>query len=233
MLYGELGRYPLYVNIIKRLLNFWARLITGKTTKLSLLVYRFLYHEFINGNFRSKWITFVKCNLDQLGMSDVWIFQNPGNLNYFSRRVEQTLKDQFYQKWTSSLQNSSKGRNYALIKSNINIEPYLFTLPSNLRNSITKFRLSNHKLPVETGRWSNIPLQERTCILCDGNNIGDEIHYILRCTYFTELRKKYIPKRYLTGDTHIHFSQLFNSQNVNILKGLSMFSKRVIEHFQQ
>jgi hypothetical protein len=33
------------------------------------------------------------------------------------------------------------------------------------RNMITKFRCNNIKLPIETGRWSNIPREERICHL--------------------------------------------------------------------
>ena len=29
-----------------------------------------------------------------------------------------------------------------------------------------KFRLSNHRLPVETGRWDNTPLEDRKFTLC-------------------------------------------------------------------
>ena len=37
------------------------------------------------------------------------------------------------------------------------------------RNMITKFRCNNIKLPIETGRWSNTPREERICHLC---NVG-------------------------------------------------------------
>ena len=38
---------------------------------------------------------------------------------------------------------------------------------------ITKFRTSNLHLPIETGRWYNIPRAERICHLCK-ETIGDE-----------------------------------------------------------
>ena len=59
MLYGELGRYPLNVIVKLTMLSFWSKLIDGKQSKLSSLIYRLLYlktHE--NNNF--SWINFVK-----------------------------------------------------------------------------------------------------------------------------------------------------------------------------
>jgi hypothetical protein len=49
---------------------------------------------------------------------------------------------------------------------------------------ITKFRCNNIKLPIETGRWSNTPREERICYLC---NVGlsTEFHFLFECTSAT------------------------------------------------
>jgi hypothetical protein len=36
MVYGELGRYPLDIDIKVRTISFWAKLISGKQTKLKI-----------------------------------------------------------------------------------------------------------------------------------------------------------------------------------------------------
>jgi hypothetical protein len=43
MLYGELGRYPLNITVKLKMLSFWSKLIDGKQSKLSSLIYRLLY----------------------------------------------------------------------------------------------------------------------------------------------------------------------------------------------
>ena len=45
-----------------------------------------------------------------------------------------------------------------------------------------KFRLSNHILPIEKLRYSNIKRDERLCPICNIKEIGDEYHYLLKCT---------------------------------------------------
>ena len=44
-----------------------------------------------------------------------------------------------------------------------------------IRIWMTKLRGSNLRIPIETGRWYNIPKDERVCTLC-GQTIGDEFH---------------------------------------------------------
>ena len=46
---------------------------------------------------------------------------------------------------------------YRSIKNNLQFEPYLDSLPKSKRITLSKFRLSNHRFPSETGSWYNIP----------------------------------------------------------------------------
>ena len=54
---------------------------------------------------------------------------------------------------------------------------------------ITRWRLSNHDLKIETGRYSGIPRGERRCDICDV--MEDEAHVIFRCPRYEEIRTKY------------------------------------------
>ena len=46
-------------------------------------------------------------------------------------------------------------------------------------DSITRFRLGSHKLPIETGRWTRTPRADGLCPKC--NLIGDEYHVLFYC----------------------------------------------------
>ena len=67
MVYGELGRYPFEIMIKKRMIGYWARLIVGKETKLSKIVYDCLYSLFNKGIYVSKWLKCIKDTLDKCG----------------------------------------------------------------------------------------------------------------------------------------------------------------------
>ena len=59
------------------------------------------------------------------------------------------------------------------------------------RYVITRWRLSNHKLMIELGRYTNpkTPRAERLCSLCDA--VEDEYHAVFTCPKYTNIRRKY------------------------------------------
>ena len=82
---------------------------------------------------------------------------------------------------------------YAKVKTRWGYEKYLNSSWS--RKYITKFRLSDHFLPIERGRYHNpiIPRCERLCPYCK-LTVGDEIHAIMECSapVVLEINNSYI-----------------------------------------
>ena len=76
------------------------------------------------------------------------------------------LKDQYLQTWTDDVASNAKCINYHMYKSDISLEFYITFLPMKLRTVFSIFRCRNHKLPVETGIYKNIPRSERVCVKC-------------------------------------------------------------------
>jgi hypothetical protein len=60
------------------------------------------------------------------------------------------------------------------------------------RFTFCRFRTSNHRLPIEVGRWTNVERHNRLCQLCQSREIGDEFHYVLQCPNFVTDRKNLI-----------------------------------------
>jgi hypothetical protein len=125
---------------------------------------------------------------------------NSTGMNYllYSRELESShqciklqfkriLQDQFIQSWFSDMNKSSRGQFYGLFKIEFKLEPYLFKLSQSNFTWLCKLRTCNMKIPIETGRWENIP----KC----SERIGDELHYLFTCksTDINLLRCKYIP----------------------------------------
>jgi hypothetical protein len=63
-----------------------------------------------------------------------------------------------------------------------------------MRQLFTTFRVSDHSLEIESGRYKNIRREERKCRNCNLNEIGDEYHFFLKCTANHSLRNNLFNK---------------------------------------
>ena len=104
----------------------------------------------------SPWIKFVKNSLDELGMSEYFVNQKVDNMFHFKSLVKSRLHDQFVQQWFSSVDTSPKCIVYRMYKKDYCFEKFLDILPINLAKVLCKFRIMNHSLPIEKGRYFNI-----------------------------------------------------------------------------
>jgi len=225
MVYGELGRYPIFVKVKLRMISFWCCLLDGNGQKISSLLYKLLYINYVKYGFECKWLSFIKSIFDDCGMSNIWYSQSLYPKEWILLSVEQRLKDQFKQKWWTEINMSSKGLCYKYFKNELVFEKYLSVLSPKYIYVFSKYRCSSHRLPVETGRWYNISRNDRLCHLCDSNDIGDEFHYVMTCSFFDNERKYYLPYYCQKNANILKFNQLFSSHNIVILAKLCKFIK--------
>ena len=57
-----------------------------------------------------------------------------------------------------------------------------------------KLRISSHKILIETGRYDNIPRNERVCNVCNCKTIEDEIHFLVDFPSYSSSRDKFFTK---------------------------------------
>ena len=112
-------------------------------------------------------------------------------------KVFERLYDIFHQDALASIsEDSSKLRTYSRIKTKLGIENYLTSHAKvNIQDRIalSKFRLSNHDLMNEKGRHVKINKNERFCPFCP-SQIETEMHFLLNCKTFTDLRRDLLTK---------------------------------------
>ena len=231
MVYGEFGRFPLEIQIKTRMIKFWAKILTDKNTKISHKIYNFLLYLHNNNIYSCKWISCIQKTLQDVGLNYIWISNNKENINWLCREAKSRLEMQCVQKWNSDVQASPKCVNYRIFKTNFKIEPYITELQPRSFITLSRFRTTNNRLPVERGRWENVDRSQKFCNLCTGNMLGDEFHYLLECKYFIEERKKYLPKFYLRHVNTLKFQKLMSTENLQLLKQLSRFISIVLSKF--
>jgi hypothetical protein len=100
-----------------------------------------------------------------------------------------------------------------IVRLNFGFENYLHILSDfNQRKSFTKFRISNHKLKIETGRYSKpiTPLENRICEKCFSDEIESEEHLQIVYTRVRDMTSVKIwdtsyPKQWLFNrKSHMH-----------------------------
>ena len=225
MVYGELGRFSLDLNIKCRVIAFWANLVFFKNDKISRNMYTLLRQMHDKNVYTSKWMSYVKSILDTCGLSNIWSQYENVNVKWLKLKVKQTLQDHFIQEWHESMQTNRKAINYRLFKTEFKFENYLVKVPDRLRITLCNFRVGSSKLPVERGRYQNIERERRYCNICNCNKLGDEFHLLLECNgqNMNDLRKKYLPKFCQSGANVVKFESLLNSQSVVKLTQLAKF----------
>ena len=113
------------------------------------------------------------------------------------------------------LVKTNKSLVYRKDKTEFKMESYLTQVTNTShRTALTKLRLSDHKLEIESGRLK-INRENRSCKLCSKPNkqalIEDEVHFITRCDNFLQinnLRNKFfneimLPKGYTDEKQYI------------------------------
>uniref|UniRef100_A0A3B1JC70 ribonuclease H n=1 Tax=Astyanax mexicanus TaxID=7994 RepID=A0A3B1JC70_ASTMX len=192
---AELGRFPLIINIQKRALNFWMHL---KTSPSDTLQFRALQTQELNPE---------KSSLSQLvlrlinSLTDTNRQQPqpstalPPKLNI--RQITKHSQSDYLEHWQKEIQTQNKLECYRALKTEYKLEEYLLTVRDRKQRQIlTKYRLSDHRLAVETGRYKQswLPREERLCAHCSTGEVETEMHFLLQCEKFKETRNFFINK---------------------------------------
>ncbi len=234
IVYGELGVYPIGVQIKCQMIGYWVRILSGKNTKLSYIMYKCLLQLHTSGVYSSPWITFIRSICNDCGMSGIWTSQSIVNPKWFKQAVKLRLKDQWITKWSNNLQNKSICSSYNLFKEIYVLEDYLLKLSKGNRITLCKLRACNNKFPINVGRYEDIPRENRICSKCVGNHVGDEYHILFNCqnANIVRLREMYVPSYYRVRPTQIKHKLLMQTSNVNTLNNLSLFLRAVFSMYR-
>ena len=230
MVYGELGRFKIEVNVQKRMIGFWLKIVKSKLSKLSNVFYRLLRNMYEANEYKSSWIHKIKTILDSCGMSNVWEHPNDFNHSWILNSVELKLKDMERQNLHAEVERNVLCRNYKIFKTDFGREIYITELDTSDRIALSKYRCGSHKLPVAIERYARQE-NHHPCRMCDTNELGDEYHYLLVCPTIREIRERYLPSYFCRTPSIIKFSQLLSVTNNKKLKNLAKFVNQILSLF--
>ena len=190
---AEQGEFPISLTIMQKIVQYFARasqFSENTLCKKALLQQDVLYKcECTNNKQVKRSYLHSVYNIVKLSKCYKLTLNNKGLKlsKQCKKHLKISLQEVYSTLYFDSFQNKlnkteSKLRSYNLVKTNYGKEAYLSEIKSsNTRRSISKIRLSDHKLPIETGRRMGISCENRICNMCNLNKVGDEFHFITEC----------------------------------------------------
>lgn len=195
--YGELGVYPVYIDCITRTLKYWSFIETKSPN--ALLREALGYDKELHDKGKYTWYSFARNIKKIAGIGPCDIAPSLSEI----KLIKKKLQTRYIKHWKNTIDgiseiNNGKGkklRTYKLFKIQFGEEKYLSTIKNReWKACLSKFRMSSHKLQIETGRHCNIKVEDRVCKHCNLNVIEDEKHFLMECPLYSTLREKMTEK---------------------------------------
>lgn len=161
--WNELGRVPLLGSFMKQTLSYLDRI---ENLPDEMLV-------------KKAW-------LEQKELKLPW-YTSAQRISSYSdgNKIETKFRATFSDVWKSHLESQSKLDFYRTVGEDLNAYPedYLKSVKDfSHRSTLTKIRVSAHRLEIEAGRYKQLDRKDRLCRICDENQVEDESHFLVGCT---------------------------------------------------
>ncbi len=145
----------------------------------------FLFDKSANGH---NWSKKVKKVLSECNLENLWNRNQQVPLEILKSR----LAANSLENWRHKCSTKPKLRTYITFKNDMDVASHLCcNMPKYERSLISQLRLGILPLRIETGRYSNLEVKDRTCLICDTNNVEDEEHFLFNCEFYSNERSTF------------------------------------------
>jgi len=220
LIYGELGRFPLYIDSALSSIRYWFKLQKLLLVRLPKQAYVMDKNNNV-GNLTvahtHSWSVSVKRCFDLFGFSNVWLNGGVGNEKAFLKLLKQRMIDCYRQDWSNKLNDSDRFCTYRSFKCLFEPERYLTDITIvKFRNVLVRFRMGVNELNVNN-RYTN---KSHLCPFCEA--IENEMHFLFHCSKYKEIREKYIMK-YIKNAYDASLVFLLQNENVFVTRSVAMY----------
>ena len=184
-IYGDMGwlrpNFHRYISIIR----FWNRCVKMDDERLTKKI--FLWDL----NTKRGWGEEVKSIFYALDIHDKFENFEVCDLDFVNEKIRLSVENA----WKIEIHSKPKLRTYVKFKNKYGSEHYVKHLQSRRKRSLSaQFRLGVLQLRIETGRFRNLPYEQRICQLCELNKVEDEFHFIMECPLYDNVRHELFRK---------------------------------------
>ena len=154
---------------------------------------KFTFQSLINGDeIKSSYGEQIKNFLKIIGFDHVWrnkgTFSKRSLINAVEKKLIERYNSFFKEAITGRItvkgRTLDKLRTFKMFKNNYKMENYLsLKVDKHLVFNLAKFRISNHQLEIETGRYKKTRIDQRLCKKTYKENgcVEDEFHFLMIC----------------------------------------------------
>ncbi len=166
-------------------IRLWNRIIDTKDDRLVKKIFLWDIDMFNRTN-KGNFISHIKQICSELNLQACYSNKTKLDLNI----VRQKLTDCMERKWHEKAENMAKLDVYNQIKTSFGVEKYLLlNLERYERSLLSQLRYGILPLRVETGRFVGETHDNRTCVLCNTNNVEDQMHFLFHCDFYNAQRQ--------------------------------------------
>ena len=221
---SETGRIPLCVKVMINMVKYWFHLSTSPNPILKAALQT---NMGLSVRGVKSWFNMLNRIMGFLNIDHILYTSDTREIELKLRKLKYNVKSKYLDYWKQELNTikASQGKVsfYSQYQNGLKLADYLSfgQLPPNFRIALTRFRMGAHRLPIETGRYSNLEREDQICPLCC-KGIGDEKHYIIDCSnpVITDLRRSCF---YKINNSNISFNDLSNDDKIAFVMETKQF----------
>ena len=189
MVYGDLARYPLYVNSYVASVRYWFKLLKMDSKRIPYKAYKMLLEMDTSG--KNCWVSKIREILCCCGFNIVWLQQGVGNVKTFLGAFRQRLVDMFIQEWSGTIRDRERYSSYRTFKTIFEKEKYIIDIEMySWHVAISQVRFNVLPLNCNLHRYSAFDYK-RMCPFCR-TKPENESHFLFECTVYNDLREKFL-----------------------------------------
>ena len=163
------------------ILKFWNRMCHLNVSRLTRKIFEW---DRLYSNKKGTWSYHVRHLFNSIGCSDLFHTANPCDIS-----SAQTMINELDEENWNINRYKDKLRYYNMYKCNREKEEYLsYNITRYQRSLMAQFRFGILPLEIEVGRFRDIPLCNRICLMCNLNVVEDEIHFLCECKRYDDYR---------------------------------------------
>ena len=147
------------------------------------LTKRIFQWDIISG--KNSWCADMKQLLGELDMAGQYTDQQ--SVDLAAVRTQLVASEEL--KWGADMNSQPKLRTYRTFKTYFGTEDYvLLNLNRYQRSTLARLRSGILPLKIETGRYRQQPVEQRTCDMCNSGSVETESHFMFDCQLYLQFR---------------------------------------------